>query len=116
MTASGSTRAGRCTPGSCAARWNAATTRAGTCTRRSCPSRYAATYAFYREGLPAAAERLRNYVGQVDSGVMDEPATARALADFVVRGLDCGAVDDAEVLALTGIDRTRMEVLARRSK
>ena len=80
------------------------------------PSRYAATYAFYREGLPAAAERLRNYVGQVDSGVMDEPATARALADFVVRGLDCGAVDDAEVLALTGIDRTRMEVLARRSK
>ena len=79
------------------------------------PSRYAATYAFYREGLPAAAERLRNYVGQVDSGVMDEPATARALADFVVRGLDCGAVDDAEVLALTGIDRARMDVLARRT-
>ncbi len=79
------------------------------------PSRYAATYAFYREGLPAAAQRLRNYVDQVDSGVMDEPATARALADFVVRGLDCGAVDDAEVLALTGIDRARMEVLARRA-
>ena len=79
------------------------------------PSRYAATYAFYREGLPAAAERLRNYVGQVDSGVMDEPATARALADFVVRGLDCGATDDAEVLALTGIDRARLDVLARRS-
>ncbi|KQU65364.1 aldolase/citrate lyase family protein [Phycicoccus sp. Root101] len=80
------------------------------------PSRYAATYAFYREGLPAAAERLRNYVGQVDSGVMDEPATARALADFVVRGLDCGAVDDAEVLELTGIDRARMDVLARRAR
>ncbi|GAA2735398.1 aldolase/citrate lyase family protein [Pedococcus aerophilus] len=79
------------------------------------PSRYAATYTFYREGLPAAAERLRNYVGQVDSGVMDEPATARALADFVVRGLDCGAVDDAEVLALTGIDRARMDVLAKRA-
>ncbi|WP_406829366.1 aldolase [Pedococcus sp. KACC 23699] len=80
------------------------------------PSRYAATYAFYREGLPAAAERLRNYVGQVDSGVMDEPATARALADFVVRGLDCGAVDDAEVLELTGIDRGRMDALARRAR
>ena len=79
------------------------------------PSRYAATYAFYREGLPAAAERLRNYVGQVDSGVMDEPATARALADFVVRGLDCGATDDAEVEALTGIDRPRLDVLARRA-
>jgi citrate lyase beta subunit len=79
------------------------------------PSRYAATYAFYREGLPAAAERLRNYVGRVDSGVMDEPATARALADFVVRGLDCGAVDDAEVESLTGIDRHRLDVLAKRA-
>ena len=79
------------------------------------PSRYAATYAFYREGLPAAAERLRNYVGQVDSGVMDEPATARALADFVVRGLDCGATDDAEVQELTGIDRARLDVLAKRA-
>ncbi len=80
------------------------------------PSRYAATYAFYREGLPAAARRLKNYVGQVDSGVMDEPATARALADFVVRGLDCGATDDDEVVALTGIDRRRLDVLARRAK
>jgi citrate lyase beta subunit len=79
------------------------------------PSRYAATYAFYREGLPAAAERLRNYVGQVDSGVMDEPATARALADFVVRGLDCGAVDEAEVESLTGVDRLRLDVLAKRA-
>jgi citrate lyase beta subunit len=79
------------------------------------PSRYAATYAFYREGLPTAAERLRNYVGQVDSGVMDEPATARALADFVVRGLDCGATDDAEVKELTGIDRHRLDVLAKRA-
>ena len=79
------------------------------------PSRYAATYAFYREGLPAAAERLRNYVGQVDAGVMDEPAAARALADFVVRGLDCGAVDDAEVESLTGIDRHRLDVLAKRA-
>jgi citrate lyase beta subunit len=79
------------------------------------PSRYAATYAFYREGLPAAAERLRDYVAQVSSGVMDEPATARALADFIVRGLDCGAVDDSEVLELTGIDRARLDLLARRS-
>ena len=41
------------------------------------PSRYLATYAFYREGLQPAGLRLKNYVGQVDSGVMDEPATAR---------------------------------------
>lgn len=79
------------------------------------PSRYLATYAFYREGLPAAAERLRNYVTQVDSGVMDEPATARALSDFVVRGLDCGATDEAEVHDLTGLDRPAIDRLARRT-
>ncbi|WP_270887160.1 DUF6986 family protein [Pedococcus sp. 5OH_020] len=78
------------------------------------PSRYLATYAFYREGLPSAAERLKNYVTQVDSGVMDEPATARALSDFVVRGLECGATDEAEVEALTGLDRSAVDRLARR--
>jgi hypothetical protein len=79
------------------------------------PSRFLATYAFYRDGLPAAAERLKNYVGQVDSGVMDEPATARALSDFVVRGLDCGATDEQEVQRLTGLDRPAVDRLARRS-
>ena len=64
----GRARPGSCTRGSSAARSSAATTRAGTCTPRQLPTRYAAVYAFYREGLAAAAERLRNYVGQVDSG------------------------------------------------
>jgi citrate lyase beta subunit len=79
------------------------------------PSRYLATYAFYREGLEAACLRLKNYVGQVDSGVMDEPATARALSDFVVRALDCGATDEREVQGLTGLDRPAIDRLARRS-
>jgi citrate lyase beta subunit len=60
------------------------------------PTRFAATFGFYREGLPAAAARLRDYVGRRDSGFLDEPATARALADFVLRGLDCGAVSPEE--------------------
>ena len=79
------------------------------------PSRFLATYAFYREGLPAAGHRLKKDVGQVDSGVMDEPATARALSDFVVRALDCGATDEQEVQALTGLDRAAIDRLARRS-
>ena len=62
-------------------------------------SRYLATYAFYRQGLPAAAARLRNYLTRQGGGVVDEPATAQALAAFVVRGVHCGAVDDAEVAA-----------------
>ncbi|WP_426299778.1 DUF6986 family protein [Arthrobacter sp. R-11] len=76
------------------------------------PSRFAATYAFYREGLPAAAARLRNYVERTEGGVMDEPATARALAAFILRGVQCGAVGTEEVLALAGVELPRLTVLA----
>ncbi len=50
----------------------------------------------------------------MDGGVLDEPATARALAGVVVRGLDCGAVDDAEAAAATGLDRAALDRLAGR--
>lgn len=76
------------------------------------PSRFAATYAFYREGLPAAANRLRNYVEQTNGGIMDEPATARALASFVLRGVQCGAVGGSEIQALAGISVPRLTALA----
>lgn len=79
------------------------------------PTRFAATYGFYRDGLGPAGERLRNYGGPVDSNVLDEPATVRALADFVVRALDCGATDDAEAQRLTGLDRPTLDRLARRA-
>ena len=64
------------------------------------PTRYAATYAFYREGLTSALDRLEAYAGRVEGGIADEPATARALARYVLRGLDCGAVDPDEVRGL----------------
>ena len=79
------------------------------------PTRFAATYGFYRGGLEQAGARLRNYRGRVDSNVLDEPATVRALADFVVRALDCGASDDAETQRLTGLDRAALHGLARRA-
>jgi citrate lyase beta subunit len=77
-------------------------------------TRYVATYAFFRGALPAAAARLTAYVERADAGVLDEPATARALAGVVLRGLDCGAVDAAEVAAATGLDRTALDALAGR--
>ncbi|MFB7948124.1 aldolase [Kitasatospora phosalacinea] len=78
------------------------------------PSRYAAVYAFYREGLAAACARLAAYVARTGGDVMDEPATARALSGYVLRGLDCGAVDLAEVAERTGLDRARLDALAGR--
>ncbi|BAJ31057.1 MULTISPECIES: aldolase [Kitasatospora] len=78
------------------------------------PTRYAAVYAFYREGLAAACARLAAYVAKAGGDVMDEPATARALSGYVLRGLDCGAVDLAEVTERTGLDRARLDALAGR--
>jgi citrate lyase beta subunit len=77
-------------------------------------TRYAATYAFFRAALPAAAGRLAAYLDRSDAGVLDEPATARALATVVLRGLDCGAVDDAEVRAAGGPERPVLDSVAGR--
>jgi len=86
------------------------------------PSRFAATFGFYRQGLPAAALRLRAYAdltardraapGRAGSGILDEPATARSLAGFVLRGMQCGAVGAEEALAVTGLGLARLTLLA----
>ncbi|MET8521166.1 aldolase/citrate lyase family protein [Nocardioides sp. NPDC004968] len=78
------------------------------------PSRYIATYAFFREGLEVASARLRAYVHGGDSSYLDEPATAAALAAFVLRGVECGAVAADEVETLAGIDQAKLAELARR--
>ncbi|GGW28479.1 DUF6986 family protein [Streptomyces griseoloalbus] len=76
------------------------------------PTRYAAVFAFYREGLEQAAARLVRYVGRAGGDVMDEPATAKALAGYLLRGLDCGALDTAEVTRLTGLARADLQGFA----
>jgi HpcH/HpaI aldolase/citrate lyase family len=78
------------------------------------PTRYLATYSFFRASLPATAARIRAYLGRVEGGVMDEPATAQALTGAVLRGIDCGAVTPEEASDLTGVDRSALEGLARR--
>jgi hypothetical protein len=90
------------------------------------PTRYAATFEFFRSGLEPAIERLRTYAtksrgpeepegGAGEAGrIQDEPATARALAAFLLRGLDCGAVTDAEVATATGLNLNRLTEMAGR--
>ncbi|MET7420791.1 hypothetical protein [Dactylosporangium sp. NPDC005555] len=56
------------------------------------PTRYAATFTFYLDGLPEARRRLDAYLSRRDSGILDEPATARAIARFLLRGVHCGAL------------------------
>jgi citrate lyase beta subunit len=80
------------------------------------PSRYAATFAFYRDGLTEAERRLHDYFDRADASplaVLDEPATVRALADYTLRALHCGAANADEVQAATGLDADRLAELAR---
>ncbi|SIN68693.1 DUF6986 family protein [Agromyces cerinus] len=76
------------------------------------PTRFIATYGFYREGYAAASARLRDYLAHESGAVLDEPATARALAGFVLRGVDCGAIAEAEIAADLGLDRAALTRLA----
>lgn len=71
-------------------------------------SRYAAVFSFFREGLDAAAERLRNFIAQAAQatevrGVFDDAATGQGLLNFFTRALNCGAIGEAEARERTGL-------------
>jgi citrate lyase beta subunit len=76
-------------------------------------TRFAATYAFYREGLPAAAARLRDAAGR-SATAQEEPATIRALADFLCRALDCDALSETELTELTNLTAAQLRSARRR--
>lgn len=77
-------------------------------------TRYLASYVFFREALPSAGARLGAYLARTSTGggVLDEPATARALAAVILRGLDCGALSDDEVTA-AALDVKQLRRLSR---
>jgi len=71
------------------------------------PTRYAAVYAFFLESLPAASQRLRNFVDKAAQAtlvgdVFDDAATGQGLLNFFLRGINCGAFPESEALA-TGL-------------
>jgi citrate lyase beta subunit len=77
-------------------------------------TRYAANYVYYLRHAEDDARRLRAYVDKADSGVLDEPATAQALAMSMRRALDCGALEPADVERLTGLSDRQLDALVRR--
>lgn len=78
-------------------------------------TRYAAVHAFYLEGVEADARRLKAYVDRAGGTVLDEPATAQALSSSFLRALDCGALNEAEVLRVTGLRVEDLRALASRT-
>jgi hypothetical protein len=71
-------------------------------------SRYGALYSFFLEGIDAAGVRLRNFVGKAAQAtlvgdVFDDAATGQGLLNFFLRGLNSGAITEAEALGMTGL-------------
>jgi citrate lyase beta subunit len=79
------------------------------------PTRFLSTYLFFRRDLEDLATRLGIYLRGAEGGTLDEPATAQAMAAFLLRGLRCGAADEAEVTALAGCRVADLEQAAARS-
>jgi citrate lyase beta subunit len=81
------------------------------------PTRFLSTYVFFRHDLAELGARLGAYLRRHTSdegGVLDEPATAQAMASFLLRGVGCGAVDSGEVADLAGCDVAALERVAAR--
>jgi len=71
------------------------------------PMRYAAVYSFFLESYVEAADRLRIFVEKaaratLTNDVFDDAATGQGLLNYFLRGLNCGALSEADALA-TGL-------------
>ncbi|MEO5580043.1 MAG: phosphoenolpyruvate kinase [Gemmatimonadaceae bacterium] len=71
-------------------------------------TRYAALYSFFLEGIDAAGLRLKSFVGKAAQAtlvgdVFDDAATGQGLLNFFLRGINSGAITEAEALKMTGL-------------
>lgn len=71
-------------------------------------TRYAALFSFFNEGLIAAGVRLKNFVTKAAQAtlvgdVFDDAATGQGLLNYFLRGINSGAVTEAEAVARSGL-------------
>ena len=68
-----------------------------------------------RSAFPTAATGWPRTSRNAGGAVLDEPATAQGIAAVLVRGLNCGALDETEVVERAGVDRAALaKLFARR--
>ncbi|HZG43427.1 MAG TPA: hypothetical protein VEY93_10725, partial [Longimicrobium sp.] len=69
------------------------------------PTRYAAVFAFFLAGRDAAAARLRGFLAKAAQAgdSFDDPHAGQGLLNYFLRGIACGAFDEAEVRERTGL-------------
>ena len=89
-------------------------------------TRYAALYAFFLDGIDAAAARLSNFVNKAAQAtlvgdVFDDAATGQGLLNFFLRGVNSGAITEEDAVRMTGLSvdelrgRSFVKILKNRS-
>ena len=77
------------------------------------PSRFAAVFSFFLESIEEATDRLRAMIesaaSTAEGAVYDDPATGESLLRFVLRAVECGAVDAGSVMASPGLTLEEVE-------
>lgn len=71
-------------------------------------SRYAAVFGFFMEGLDAAGARLKNFVSKSAQATLvgdsfDDAATGQGLLNYFLRGINSGALTEAEAVTRSGL-------------
>ena len=71
-------------------------------------TRYAALYAFFLDGIDAAAARLSNFVSKAAQAtlvgdVFDDAATGQGLLNFFLRGVNSAAITEEDAVRMSGL-------------
>src|SRR5699024_11967568 len=76
------------------------------------PSLVFGVFDFFNRSLDSAVDRLGRYVRAESGSVMDEPATAEALARYILRSTSCGATHAKDIQQRLGISNHVLQTLA----
>jgi HpcH/HpaI aldolase/citrate lyase family len=76
-------------------------------------ARYAAVYAFFLESKDAQSKRLKGFIekaaqANLTGNTFDDAASAQGLLNFFTRGLNCGAMNEEEILEATNLTRDEL--------
>lgn len=71
-------------------------------------ARYAAVYTFFLASSDVQAERLKGFIDKatqasLTGNTFDDAASAQGLLNFFLRGLNCGALTEREIMEKTGL-------------
>jgi citrate lyase beta subunit len=78
------------------------------------PARYAAVYAFFLTSTDEQSKRLKGFIekatqANLTGNTFDDAASAQGLLNFFLRGLNCGALTEAEISEKTGLSASDLQ-------